>query len=295
MYMGDIWPNLFIIGAAKSGTTSLYQYLKQHPQVFMSAVKEPHYFSRVESGTGFSQPVTAMQDYLQLFAEGGGYPIRGESSTSYLWCDKAAVRLQAQIPQAQVVAILRDPIERAYSHYLMDVRASRQSLSFYEALQEDYGRSQKGWHVSNLYVELGLYSHQLRTYYQVFDRAQIKVLLFSDLVQNPLYVLQDVCTFLDVDLQPLADLQMNVAHNPHMVSRDALKYLQWFVRLRQLYQSFVPLAWRASFRNRWLIMPGSKPIIDDEAKSFLREMYAPEVDDLEMLLEQPLPQLRQSW
>ena len=293
--MSELWPNLFIVGAAKSGTTSLYHYLAQHPEVFMSPVKEPHFFSKVRYGTQYSQPVNEQQSYLKLFVNAGGYAIRGEASPSYLWCPITASRLKQKVPNAYIIAILRDPIERAHSHYLMDVQANRQPLSFSKALHEDYDRFEKGWHISNLYIELGLYAQQLQKFYDEFASQQIKVILYSDLVHEPKLLLNRLAEFLNIDLESNIHIRHNISHNSYRVKRQHAQAIQRFRTFRSIYQKLIPLSWRALISKRWLLKPDIKPAISSKAQYFLQEIYEPEIKDLEKLLKRPLPELRASF
>src|SRR6266849_533449 len=146
--MCEIWPNFFLVGAAKAGTTSAYAYLSQHPQVFFPRIKEPHFFTRVRpSGEQrfFVEAITDRTAYLRLFRGARGFGVVGDASPSYLWHPHVAHRIRARVPDAKIAIILRDPVERAHSHYLMDYREGVQDLSFYEALVRDMNRREKGW------------------------------------------------------------------------------------------------------------------------------------------------------
>jgi hypothetical protein len=121
----DPWPNLFIVGAAKAGTTSLYHYLAQHPDIYMAPVKEPHFFSRIHPAPeleAFFPHVSDEADYLSLFANAHAETVRGEASTSYLSHPDVADAIWQKRPEAKIVIMLRDPVERAYSNYWYDVR-----------------------------------------------------------------------------------------------------------------------------------------------------------------------------
>ncbi len=147
--MEKLIPNLFIIGAAKCGTTSLHEYLDQHPDIFMARVKEPHYFSQVERilydyKEKFSPEkeyhtwvIKEKDQYLNLFKDGEKSIYRGESSPSYLWDADAARKIYAFNPRAKLIVLLRNPIKRAFSHYQMGVHAGFQEMKpFYDALKE---------------------------------------------------------------------------------------------------------------------------------------------------------------
>ncbi len=150
----------------------------------MPAWKEPCFFSPLRPFTEMAFPHPWVSDqaaYLKLFAKGAGCRAIGEASVSYLWDRGAPARIRAAIPDARIVISLRDPIERAYSHYLKDVREGWQGLPFYEALLEDWERPEKGWGVSHLYTELGLYHRQVKRYLDTFGPEQVLILLFDDL------------------------------------------------------------------------------------------------------------------
>src|SRR5215469_4673603 len=142
------WPSFFIIGAANSGTTSLYGWLKQHPEIFMPALKEPHYFSQIRPS--YEQRylrtyVTDSRAYLKLFCRGACSRAIGEASPSYLFDREAPLRIRSVVPHAKIIVLLRDPLERAQSHYLMDVREGVQERTFDEAVKDDWNRKRKGW------------------------------------------------------------------------------------------------------------------------------------------------------
>ena len=132
MKSGDILPNFFIVGAPRAGTTSLYRYLRRHPQVFMPAVKEPHFFANINPDPDQRHLFPAMDEgqYVRLFRGALHYRAIGEASPSYLVTKGAAERIKARVPNAKIIMLLRDPTERAFSHYLMDIRDGLQSLPF---------------------------------------------------------------------------------------------------------------------------------------------------------------------
>jgi Sulfotransferase family len=115
--MHGVLPNFFVVGAAKSGTTSIYRYLRQHPDVYMPIVKELHWFSRLEPNPrqGF-HPITSEEEYLSLFEGWRGERAIGEASPSYLWDPKAPERIQRSVPSAKILILLREPVDRAFSH-----------------------------------------------------------------------------------------------------------------------------------------------------------------------------------
>jgi hypothetical protein len=194
--MQQALPNFLIIGAAKAGTTALYPYLQQHPQIFMSPIKETNYFAYEGPQTktflgrelrrGF--PVTTMEQYRALFSGVRNEPVIGEASPLYLESPVAAGRIKRALPDAKLCVILRNPVDRAYSDYLMALRLARTTADVNAALSEDS-------HV----VQVGFYYEKLRRYFDLFPRDQIKVCLFDDLSRDALFVVQDIFAYLVVD------------------------------------------------------------------------------------------------
>ncbi len=150
-------PNFLVIGAAKSGTTALHEYLKQHPQIYMSPQKEPHFFSLEGKKVDFRGPgdkreeqlnnsVTNIEDYRKLFQGVSNEIAIGESSTSYLNNPEAPERIRHYIPNAKLIAILRNPVARAYSSFLHMVQRGYEPLTdFAEALRDEERRIRDNW------------------------------------------------------------------------------------------------------------------------------------------------------
>ena len=203
-------PNFLIIGAMKAGTTSLFNYLKQHPQIYMSPVKEPRFFaiegedlhfgeedprSRVWAGS-----VTTIDDYKALFDGVTAEKAIGEASPLYLCSSKASERIQYYLPNVRLIAILRHPVDRAFSHFLHRVNHGFEPImDFSRALEVDETCHRF------LYIEQGMYSTLLSRYYQNFSRQQIRTYLYDDLQEDTLGLLLDIFRFVEVDESWLID------------------------------------------------------------------------------------------
>jgi hypothetical protein len=303
-----IWPNFFIVGAANSGTTSLYSYLRQHPEVFLPALKEPHYFSQINPSHDQRYLRTLIRDertYLGLFTRAQGYKAVGEASPSYLWDATAPHRIRAAVPHAKIIILLRDPIDRAYSHYLMDVREGLQSLPFTEALQADWNRQDKGWSVSQLYVELGLYAEQVRRYLEVFGAGQVLAITFEQLtrsVGNARAIVGEVLRFLNLDLSALPQIDTSRVENSFAAARWSLtRRLAGANWVRRMGQLVVPVRFGANHAvktmvyQRYFVKAVPKPPMSDHAREWLRSIYGADLASLEGLLCRSLPELRRSW
>lgn len=203
-----IKPNFLMIGAAKSGSTSLYYYLRQHPEIFLPSLKEPHFFGhaanyqRKANGPGDREVriVTEESEYHTLFAEAGAYPARGEMSQSYLKNSLASQRIHAYNPQMKLFAILRQPADAAFSFFLMLRREKRETLTdFAQAVAAEPERKRQGWDAGWQYSTRGFYYQYLQKYFALFPREQMRVYLYEDFSANPLAVCQDLFRFLGVD------------------------------------------------------------------------------------------------
>lgn len=300
------WPNFLIVGAANSGTTSLYTYLKQHPEVFLPALKEPHYFSQVRPA--YEQRylrtyVTDEKTYLGLFRKAAGYRAIGEASTSYLFEPETHRRIHRVAPKAKIIIILRDPLERAHSHYLMDVREGRQNLNFCDAVHRDWELKQKGWGVSQLYIELGLYAEQVKRYLGTFGPERVLILTFEELGGSSAQrTLMKVLRFIEVDLSHLSRIDTSYSENSFGVARWS-----WTRRVagsnlvRRMGQLLVPMnmgsnhAIKRLIYQRYFVKAGPKPAIDPAARAWLASIFDPDICELEATLDRKLPSLRRTW
>lgn len=214
-------PNLFVIGAPKSGTTSLHRYLDQHPRISMSAMKEPKFFLTDGSRPHYRGPgderacrayVVGRPAYEALFhypPGPGGYA--GESTPYYLWDPAAAPRIHALVPEARLVAVLREPTARAYSNWADLREQGREKLDFASGMAAEEERRRLDWEPFWLYRDLGLYGKQLTALFSVFPRAQVKVLLADDLAADPDRTVASVFAFLGLEPLggPLAEVRLN--------------------------------------------------------------------------------------
>lgn len=283
------WPDFFIVGAAKGGTTSLFDSLARHDAVFLPKVKEPHFFSSVTPTRGraaFFRVVTSESDYLELFADARPDQTLGEASTSYLWDSHAASRIQGVVPDAKIIAILRDPAERAYSHYLNDVREGLERRDFLTAVEEDLRRPDGLWGNASLYVQLGFYAVQLRRYLDLF--SDVLVLFFEEFIEDVPGHLDRTCEFLGVPaFRDLADAATH--SNPYARPRNRFaRAALGSGAARRLARTSIPQRPRTALREA-LQKRESKPTMPREARSLLEDAYRHEAETLRKLLGRPVP------
>ncbi len=207
-------PSFIIIGAAKSGTTSLASYLSQHPDVFIPRLKEARFLAyegEIPAYRGFgklgdrlmdanrSSLPTSWEAYRKLFEGMTANQVGGEASPAYLYLAGTAERIRARLPDARLVAILRNPIDRAYSSFLHMRGEDAEIGSFEEALAREDDRIAQQAGLPWRYVDMGYYGAQLARYYRVFDRSQIHICFYEELRDDPAKLLADLCTFLRID------------------------------------------------------------------------------------------------
>ena len=218
-------PDFFIAGAPKAGTTAVHAALARHPALYMSAVKEPKFFLTdgpppTRGGPGdvqtYREHVWQRDDYEALFAPAPAGTLRGESTPFYLYNRDAQRRIRALIPDARLIVILRDPVERAHSNWAHLWSAGLDPVDdFVLACAEEQRRIEAGWADFWRYTALGRYGEQLEHLYSVFPRDQVLVFRYRALLESPALVLDRICAFLGVPQGVLAEVpRENVTAHP---------------------------------------------------------------------------------
>ena len=292
-------PNFFIVGAARSGTTSLDRYLGQHPEVYITPRKETHFFAHDFLPPCFKGPgderlnrllIRDEDQYAQLFAGVTGAKAIGESSAFYLCFPGTAERIAQAVPDAKIIMILREPADRAYSAYTFLV--GREGLGFEEGLSREEERKQKGFEPMWWYKELGLYYGQIKHYLEVFGTQRVKVLLYDELFANPGRTLRDVFTFLGVKEDVVIDtsVRYNVAGVPK--SRRLYSLLNHFIYtpspLEKDIKSLVPQHLRVAWASKVIGMFTRSVPVDPQIHARLKAYFAEDVGKLEDLLHRDL-------
>lgn len=294
-------PNFFIIGAARSGTSSLDRYLSQHPEIYIPPRKETHFFAADQLPPRFTGPgdeglngllIRDEDQYARLFAGATGAKAIGESSVFYLCFPATAERIAQAVPDAKIIIILREPADRAYSAYTFLVRDGRETLGFEEGLDREKERKQNGFEPIWWYKELSLYYGQVNHYLEVFGAQRVKVLLYDELFANPRQTLRDVFTFLEVREDVVIDtsVRYNVAGVPK--SRRLYTLLDHFIYnpspLEKRVKSLVPPHLRLAWASKAIGMFTRPVPVDPQIHARLKAYFAEDVGKLEDLLHQDL-------
>jgi len=218
-------PNFLIVGAAKSGTTSLSYYLKQHKQIYISPVKEPKFFTAqflnfpikgIGDDVVEKHIVKTFEDYKKLFKwTTSERKAIGEASVDNLYYHENAIKqIKKYLGNPKIIIILRNPISRAFSAYTHLVRDGRENLSFEEGLLAESKRMRENWEFMWFYKDVGLYYAQVKDYLENF--SDVKIYLTDDLEERPLEMIKDIFRFLEVDdgFVPDISVKYNVSGVP---------------------------------------------------------------------------------
>ena len=222
-------PNFLIVGAEKSGTTSLWSYLAEHPDVYMAPKKEIKFFDR--------RYAIGIDAYEAYFLGWKGETAVGEATQTYLYLPQAPERILHHMPQAKLIFTLRNPIDRAYSHYWHAVTRGDEYLSFEKALEREQERLQRHPYCRRVfsYRDRSRYYEQVKRYTDLFPRTQLLFLLFEDLTASSEVVLQEVCEFLGVRGETGARRPLrraNAGHYPRSLAlQKAANFLLYHARM----------------------------------------------------------------
>jgi hypothetical protein len=224
-------PDFLLVGAPKAGTTALHAALAQHPELYLSPVKEPKYYLCGDSpppayrGPGDAHSnqewIWQRQRYLDLFAEAGDEQQAGESTPFYLYHRDARRRIAGDLPNAKLIAVLRDPVDRAYSNWMhLWADGLEPCADVVSACEREAKRVDAGWAPFWHYRGLGMYGRQLADLYEHFPREQVLVLRYLSLVDSPAETLDRICAFLGVEPGIVGSLpRENVTAHPQATPR----------------------------------------------------------------------------
>ncbi|MEL7038536.1 MAG: sulfotransferase [Cyanobacteria bacterium J06592_8] len=282
-------PNFLMLGTPKAGTTAIYNYLKQHPQIYMPPFKEPHFFSF----EGEQKPhwgIQTLEDYQALFQEATSEQIIGEASTWYLYSQTAAERIRHHIPEAKLIAILRNPIERAYSSWAFRVQCGWESITdFQKALQAEPQRIRENPEWDFHYLKAGFYYDQIKRYLDIFPSEQIKIIIYEDFKSDPVNILEDIYKFIGVDENLIPDLSQK--HNVTYLPKNNLINLIMSRKsiAKDIFKSILPSQFTQVIANQ--LRKGNQaqvPPLSSEIKQHYIASYQEDISKLEQLIDRDL-------
>ena len=298
--------NLFLIGAAKAGTTALAEILGNHPQISPLAIKEPGHFCDDIYAKGFSASYQKMlrwdeahyfkadvldqrhmafvrgrENYNRLVAEATEASYILDASTAYLPSLSAAENIAGYNSEAKIIVSLRNPATRAYSHYNMARKYGKEQRSFLDAIKAEGVLEKARWGWDECYLELGDYAPQLERWLKYFSKDNIHVVWQDELLAEPAATLQGISKFLGLkeELKPLAKEKHGAEVPKNKVVGKVLG------GIGPAIASVLPEKIKGRVKNIVLAKPEG---MEEAARSFLLRYFAPSIEALEKLLEKDL-------
>jgi hypothetical protein len=282
-------PDFIIGGAMRAGTTSLWSYLGQHPDICMAEIKEPFFFAdETDAPVDPTDPLQQTGNfhagwdwYRRLFTRCDGSALRGEGTARYLHTPSAAALIGHEVPDAKLIFLLRDPAARAYSHYWLQ-RQGRSLPTFEELVRTSDP-------IFLRYVDIGRYAHHLSRFFESVDRSRVLVVLFEELRNDPRGVVERALDFVGADASKLRDLD-TTPRNPTVAARSgSLERLMH--RMEALDARYrmpeVAKRWGRAIRRRFRranLVPVSAPALDPALRQRIIDLLIDDVTRLEELL-----------
>ncbi len=293
-------PNFLIVGAAKSGTTALYYFLKAHPEIYMSPVKEPKFITSNFLKYPFNGPgdyeiekkiIKRFEDYCLLFKKVTLEKAIGEASADNLYYYEDSIHyIKKFLREPKIIIILRNPVERAYSAYLHLVRDGRERLSFEEALEREEERMKKNWEFIWFYKDVGFYYAQVKAYLNSFEK--VKVCLYEDLQNAPSTLLKEIYTFLEVDPNFVQDTSAKYNISGVPLSRRFHNFLINSNPLKEKTKSLLNIFFTEEQLGRMVeflkVKNLYKPRIKKETREYLKKLYREDILKLQELINRDL-------
>lgn len=307
----DALPNFFLVGAMKAGTTAIYEVLRSHPEVYCSPIKEPNFFcddivpetfsdvfkpshsfdanSYVDGPMDRFVHIAYIRDsslYARMFRNVCRERVVGDFSTSYLYSSTAAANIRGSVANPRVLIVLRNPVERAVSHYLMDSRIGIATGPLGDLLEKELSAPHRGWCVTNQYIELGLYSQQVKRYLMNFPRQRIKIVIYDDLRNDFQGTTDEICNFLGIE--PLRRGLDDVRRNTAKCSRFP-EFNRWLYRsgLKNAVSRYVPknvVGWGKKYYYGRTV----RTKVSLAEREWLRVIFRDDIQELSRLLHRDL-------
>ena len=276
--------DFFIVGAPKAGTTSLYHYLNEHSDIEMCSQKEPDFFSDSYLHTQMlyygKNRIDSIEKYHALFQQ-ENIMMRGDASVSYLFYEEVPQKIIKYNPNAKIVIMLRNPIDRAFSHYLMDYRLGLVSEQF-ETIILKKSKHKYADLFYQQYIQVSEYARQIKNYLNIFSKDNICIIDYEDFKKNTSDVVNRVYVFLGVDnsFQPRLTNKYNTYSMPKNL---IIRYIYSFVFLRKIITRILPKNLGAIIRQL-LFNNENKPKLSSETKNILKKHFENDVQTLSILL-----------
>jgi hypothetical protein len=306
-------PTFLIVGAVKAGTTSLHEYLQQHPEVYMSPIKETNFFSDGDMlfnhfNKDYRQDISINVDeylkgpmdkkvhiahvrtweqYCKLFKNVKNEKAIGEVSNSYLYSPSAPQAIKSLLPGSLIIMILRNPVERLFSQFLMNLRLGKiTGDNLLNEIENDEAKPVKGWGASHLYLEVGLYYEQVKRYYDTFPANQIHVILFDDFKKDLRGVMRELFQFIHVN----SDFEIDTSQKYNEAGMPRFGNLNYWLTQTGIYtlsKKLIPENFKQSVKNLFYSKE-NVPKLSTTEKKWLISYYQDDVKKLSQLINKDL-------
>lgn len=283
-------PDFMIIGAAKSGTSSLFYYLNQHSQVYIPKVKEPwffHLYRTKNTNIPRKNIISQFSDYLALY-ENSNKLLLGDASTIYLYDYKNVINNIKSIygenyRSIKIIIILRNPTERAYSHYLNHVRDNTEDNTFEICFNKS---KENKLDFYNEYFKYGLYFNQVKAYMESFDN--VKIIFSENFAIHKKYTIESIFDFLNIDFEKI---DLNINRNKTGYSR--LNFLYQIIQsdknfFKQIVKKIIPYKLGLKVKSSLIDLLLYKPKIHNDLKIDINNYYKEDIDNLKRILDEEL-------
>lgn len=289
-------PDFFIVGPPKCGTTAMHTYLKQHPEIFMPGLKEPHFFGSDLVKAPYR--ITEKEAYLALFADAYSEKRVGETSPGYLYSRRAAAEIKEFNPNADIIIMLRNPVDVMYSLHGHRLQSGNENIADFEAALNEEDVRKQGLRIPRgaqephglLYHEMARFSSQIERYIQIFGCNHVYVIVYDDFKSDSAAVYRDTLRFLGVD----DDTFQPEFHIINSSKRVRVLAVQYFLRdpiVRRLGRALLPGTLREAVKSAIIernVQNMPPPPMDPELRRRLQAEFTPEVERLSELLGRDL-------
>jgi hypothetical protein len=281
-----VWPNFFIVGAPKSGTTSLHDYLNQHPKIFLPSIKEIHFFDISDTRKNEKiQKIREGENYNSLFQPQKGETAIGESTSSYLADPLSPNLIHKTVPNAKIIISLRDPADRVYSHYLHRMNLDDSFETFTNFIKKHEKNLEKKLFSNNILYQ-SMYFDQVTNYLNEFGKDNVKILIFEEWIKKIPETIHKLETFLGVE--KFTEYQFSV-ENQYKGKKTIVRKLYNAKISKTIFKSFISSDSEKKLKDMYIKKFVKKPKVLENDRKFLEELFSSDIKKLEKLLDRPLP------
>jgi hypothetical protein len=286
-------PDFLIIGGPRCGTSSLYSHLKEHPDVFMPDLKEPLFFDNLvcNKPPHPNLPPWTIARYAGLFEPARPEHKLGEASASYLYSHDIVIPTLRSIysekaREVRIVMVLRNPIDRAWSHHML-LRRNGIEMSFFEMVDKYCGGKEKTFHD---FMSAGYYTEQVRDYLGAFDL--VRIFMFEELQRDPAAVVRSIFELIGVNDTGFVPGNISTTYNASGspksgLSRFAYNFLFHDITMKRFFKLILPLRWRLLVKAEVGAKIMKKVEMPADVREFLTETYRESMESLRDLLSDP--------